>query len=168
MRKLTQSLLTAMLLLSTGSKIKKLSETEADHYQALRVWMDKYDKKAYFKLKTEEERNQWLKDAGLWDRFYQYDPDTREKMLYGEVELGWSRDKVYMSWGSPVSKKRLTGRPAARSELLVYRFEVEKDGNVFPWVPDSKATYKAVDTYQIDCYIDDDVVTELQRKEQWD
>lgn len=65
MRKLTLSLLTAMLLLSTGSKIKKLSETEADHYQALRVWMDKDDKKAYFKLKTEEERNQWLKDAGL-------------------------------------------------------------------------------------------------------
>ena len=78
--------------------------------------MDKDMKKDFFKQKTEEERNQWLKDEKLWDRFYQYDEGTREKILYGEVETGWVSSQVYMAWGQPYAKKRLTGRHAARSE----------------------------------------------------
>ena len=89
MRRSVFAILLGALLLSSGSKVKKLTDTEKDHYQALRVWMDKYDKKAFFKLKTEEERNQWLQDKGLWDRFYDYPDWQREKILYGEVDMGW-------------------------------------------------------------------------------
>ena len=168
MRRSIFVVLLGVLLLGSGSKTKKLTDTEKDHYQALRVWMDKADKKSYFKLKTEEERNQWLQDKGLWDRFYQYPDYQREKILYGDVELGWGRDMVYMSWGQPYQKHRLTGRPAQRSELLVYRFEVAADGSVMPWIPDSKATYKAVDKYQLEVYIDDEMVTEMVQKDDWE
>jgi hypothetical protein len=156
------------LVFSTGSKLKKLSETEQDHYAALRVWMDKDDQKAYFKLKTEEERNQWLKDNALWDRFYDHPDYIREQIMFGDVDLGWGQNMVFMAWGKPYRKKRLTGRPAARSELFVYRFEVAADGAIMPWIEGSKATYKAVDMYQLEVYVDDEVVTEMVKKDKWE
>lgn len=159
--------LSGLLLLGCGSKLKRLSDVEKDHYQALRVWMSDDQNKSFLKLKTEEERNQFLKDQGLWERFYQYPDFMREKILMGELEVGWSQDMVYMAYGQPFKKKRLTGRPAARSELLVYRMEVSEDGAHMPWVPGSKATYKAVDKYQIEVYVDDEKVTEIDQKKEW-
>ena len=168
MRSTVLTVLLGVLLLGTGSKLKKLEESEIDHYQALKVWMSDDQKKAYFKLKTEDERNQYLKDAGLWERFYVYEDFVREKILLGDVELGWTRDMVFLSWGKPYAKKRLTGRHASRSELLVYRFEVAADGSVMPWIPGSKASYKAVDKYQLEVYIDDDEVVQMDRKDNWE
>ncbi|NCG21958.1 MAG: hypothetical protein GWP91_23320 [Rhodobacterales bacterium] len=168
MRKHVALVLFGALILSSGSKLSKMSTVEQDHYQALRVFMDKDTTKAFFKLKTEEERSQLLKDEQLWDRFYQFDESTRKKILYGEVEIGWNATQVFMAWGSPYAKKRLTGRRAARSEMYVYRFEVDKDGAVMPWVPGSKETYKAVNQYQLEVYIDDDMVVEIKRKEDWE
>ncbi len=159
--------LAGALLLGTGSKLKKLSDVEQDHFQALKVWMDEDQQKAFFKLKTEEERNQFLKDQGLWERFYQYDEATREQILLGDVQVGWTQDMVWMALGRPFKKKRLTGRPAARSELFVYRIEVAPDGSVMPWVPGSKTTYKAIDKYELQIYVDDEVVTEIVHKDEW-
>ncbi len=70
--------------------------------------------------------------------------------------------------GRPFERKRLTGRQATRSELFVYRFEVDRDGIVRVWVPDSNTAYKAVRQYQMDVYVDDSRVTELIRKDQWE
>lgn len=159
--------LAGALLLGSASKLKKLSDVERDHFQALQVWMSEDQTKAFFKLKTEEERNQYLKDQGLWARFYDYPEDLREKILLGEVSVGWTQDMVFMAFGKPFKRKRLTGRPAARSELFIYRMEVAEDGAVMPWIEGSKTTYKAVDTYEIHIYVDDERVTEIKQLDEW-
>ena len=80
---------------SMSSKLNKLDSEEYAHYMALRVYMDqpdgagkraKTERKAFFKLKTRAERDQWLKDKGLWDRFYQYEPHIRQKIVDGQVQ----------------------------------------------------------------------------------
>ncbi len=168
MRRAPVVLLIAALFFSTGVSLKKMEPYEQDHYAALRVWMSKDQSKAFFKLKTREERDAFLKEQNLWDRFYKYPEEIRERILLGDVVEGWTQDMVYMAWGQPFKKKRLTGRPSARSELFVYRFEVSSDGSVMPWVPGSNATYKAVSKFQLELYVDDQSVTEIKRKDDWE
>lgn len=157
------------LALSTGcgNKLKKLQSYEVDHYNALKVYMDKDAEKGFFKLKTSEERDQYLKDRGLWERFYKYDEERREDILSGQVREGFTEDQVFMAWGAPHDRKRLTGRPATRSELFRYRFEVQPDGEILVWRRGSKTEYKAVDFFQYDLYVDDSTVTEMVKTDDW-
>ncbi len=159
-------LLLSLPLLLAG-KFSRLTEAERDHYRALRIFMDEKEQKAWLKGKTEEERNAWLEEHGLWDRFYRHDEQTRDEIIAGEVELGWSTDMVYMAWGVPFQRQRLTGRQASRSELLVYRFEVDKEGYASP-VVGRKIDYQAVDQYQVEAIVDDDVVVDLIEKPDWE
>jgi hypothetical protein len=158
--------LLASIALLTAGKFEKLEPVEQDQFRALQVFMDKDEVKAFYKKKTPEERNAYLKELGLWDRFYKYDEAERQAMLNGDVRIGYDRDQLYMAWGAPYIKNRLTGRKASRSERLVYRFEVDKDGYATPL--GRKADYKAVDRYQVEVTIDDDVVTEIKEKGDWD
>jgi hypothetical protein len=137
--------------------------------------MDDDATKEFLRGKTEEIRNTWLREnpvpgteVSYWETFYRYGEAQREAILAGDVHPGWSEDRVYMAWGAPFERRRLAGRPATRSELFVYRFEVDADGAVRVWEVDSKTAYKAVDQYQMDVFIDDGRVTELVRKEQWE
>ena len=97
MRKPALFALIGLLFFGTAVKYKKLEDVEKDHYQALKVWMSEDQNKAFFKLKTEEERNQFLKDEGLWERFYKYEDFVRDKILHGELEVGWTQDMVWMA-----------------------------------------------------------------------
>ncbi len=160
-------LLLAAVLAGCGGKTKKLSAVERDHYYALKVWMSPTQDKAYFKYKTEEERNAFLKEAGLWDRFYKYPPEVRELIAAGEVKVGWMEDQMFMAWGQPHDRLRLTGRPASRSELFRYRFEVDNEGYIRVWDPKSKTAYKAVSQYQLDVYVDDSRIAEIVKKAGW-
>jgi hypothetical protein len=92
-----RTLLLLSLPLLLASKLNRLSDAEQDHYRALRIFLDKKDEKEWLKGKTEEERNAWLKEHGLWDRFYSHDEQTRQEIINGEVELGWSTEMVYMA-----------------------------------------------------------------------
>ena len=160
-----------LLVLGSGSKLSRLSTVEREHYEALRVWMSDKEEKAYLKLKTEDLRNAWLHENGqppFWERFYKFEESMRDAILGGEVAVKWPYDAVLMSWGTPHQRMRLTGRQAIRSQLFVYRFEVMEDGSVLVWTPKSKATYKAVDKYRMEIYVDDNVVTEIVRKQGWD
>jgi len=148
-------------------RVKKLSEVEFQHYYALRPFMEEEVRVGFLKLKTEEERNQYLKDRGLWDAFYKYDEHIRKAIVDGAVQTGWTKDMVLMSWGAPFDKRKLTGRPAPRSELLVYKFEKHEDGSVLVYVPGSKTEYKAVSRFMREVYLDSDVVTEIIEKEGW-
>ncbi len=159
-------LMTACLLLTAG-KWDRLEDVEKDHYRALKTFMDDKEEKAWLKLKTQEERDASLKDQGLWDKFYAHDAGVREQILAGDVRLGWDREQVYMAWGPPFQKQRLTGRNAARSEKLVYRFEVDKDGFATPLVG-KKLDYKAVARYQVELVVDDDYVAALVEKDDWE
>lgn len=147
------------------SKVKKLDDQEFDHYYALRAYMDEDQKKTYLKLKTREERDQYLKDLGLWDRFYQYDEAEREQIIRGKVEVGWTKDKLEMAWGVPFDKRKLAGRKAQRSELWVYRFEQQADGAILVWEPGSKTQYKAVRLFEREVILDDDLVAEMSEKD---
>src|SRR5690606_29005944 len=150
-------LLVVGLVAGCGGKMKRLTSAERDHYAGLRVYMDEDAQKDWLKHKTEEERNTWLRTHGVpgsqltyWDQFYQYDEADREAILGGDVQLGWTEDRVFMAWGRPVERKRRTGRPYSRSELFVYRFEVDRDGLIRVWEPSSNTAYKAVRQYQMD------------------
>jgi hypothetical protein len=74
---------------------------------------------------------------------------------------------VLMSWGQPHDKKRLTGRPATRSELFVYKMEVDSEGYVTVWEPNSNTASRAVELFKWEVYIDDNVVTEMLKKDGW-
>ncbi len=154
-------------LMMCAAKREDLTEAEQDHIHALEVWMEPKQIKGWYKLKTVAERDQALKDAGLWDRFYSYDAELRAAIIAGEVRTGWTGDRVYMAWGPPHQKKRLTGRNAGRSEGLVYRFEVAGDGSVMVWAPGSKETYGAVGKYTMEVVLDDNVVAEMNKKDGW-
>lgn len=144
---------------------KRLSDEEFDAYYALRVFMNEDQRKTYLKLKTEAERNQYLKDLGLWDRFYKYDKHIRDRIVAGEVQVGWTKDMVYMAWGAPYSRERPVGRKAERSEMLIYRFEQQPDGQVLVWEPNSKTAYKATRLFIREVTLDDDVVAEIKEKD---
>lgn len=144
------------------NKVKNLSEVEFDHYYALRAYMTEGQKKAYLKLKTEEERNQFLQAIGLWDRFYKYDEGTRALIIAGKVEVGWTKDMLEMAWGIPYDKRRLAGRAASRSELWVYRFEQTKDGGVLVWEPGSKTQYTATRLFERELTVDDDRIVLME------
>ena len=167
MRKLP-ILLMFLAACSWKNRTKFLDDEEFDHYYALRVYMEEGDRKEYLKLKTREERDQYLKEAGLWERFYKYDPHIRELIIGGEVQAGWTKDMVYMAWGTPYDRRKLPGRAAQRSEMLIYRFEqhVDKEGNnsVLVWEPASKTEYKAVKLFEQEVVLDDDVVAEVSMK----
>ena len=158
--------LASLVLLLMGAKLKKLSDTEREHWRALRVFVEKKDQKRWLRLKSEEARNAWLKERGLWDKFYEHEDYVRDQIVSGDVRLGWDRDMLYMAWGAPTQKMRLTGRNASRSERLVYRFEVDSEG--FATVLRGKnPDYKAVDRYQVNVIVDDDTVAELQELDEW-
>ncbi len=171
-------LLPALCLYGPGcgmaSKIKKLSETEYGQYIALRPFMTEEERETWLKFKTDAERDEWLKakkccvpEQSLWDKFYQYNDVVRKQILDGKVQTGWIKDQVLMAWGAPYDKRKLTGRPAARSELLVYRFERHDDGVVLVYEPGSKTLYKAIGTFTRLVYLDDDRVTSIDEKDGW-
>jgi hypothetical protein len=155
-----------LCLPAAAGKLGRLTEAELDHYQALRVFMDEEEEKAWLKLKTTEERDAWLHEQKLWDKFYALPPEVRAQIVAGKVERGYTRDMVYMTWGAPFQKNRLTGREAGRSELLVYRFEIDKDGFANP-IATKRGDYKAEGHYQMELIVDDDVVTDLTQKDGW-
>lgn len=157
------------LALGTGSKYAKLESYEKDHYDALKVWFEdsKKESKAYFKLKTPAERDQWLKDKGYWDRYYQYEEHERQEILSREPKVGWTQDMVYMAWGPPFAKLKSTKRTAETSVVLVYRMEVTKDGEHMVWAPGSKETYKAIRQYQAELMVDNHRVTDIVQKDAW-
>lgn len=146
-------------------KVKNLSDAEFDHYYALRVYMEEEQIKTYLKKETPEERDAYLKELGLWDRFYKYPDFIRQEIVRGEVREGWTVDQVMMSWGHPYETRRLTGRPAERSELWVFRFEEGEDGAVRVWAPGSKTYYKATRLFVREITLDDDKVTAIAEKE---
>lgn len=168
---MTRMHLAALLLLwapsALASKLDRLSDREYAHYRALRIFMEEKDRKAWLRLKTEEQRDQSLKDMGLWDTFYGLPESARQKVVNGEVEKGFTRQMVYMAWGAPFERNKLTGRAATRSELLIYRFEIDKNGVATP-VVGSRIDYKAVGQHQTELYVDDDVVTSIVEKDSFE
>jgi hypothetical protein len=160
---LSAFLVVAVLLAPGCDKTKRLSAQELDHYNALKVFMDEDQEKAFLKNKTEEARNAYLKERGLWERFYQYDESKRESILSGDVKVGWEEQAVYMAWGAPYKRLSASGRQAELSEKLQYRFEVSPEGATMVWTPRSRTVHKAVRLYEIILTVDDGRVARMVR-----
>lgn len=155
-----------------ADKLKKLEAPERDAYAALRVFMSDAEEKAWLKLKTRSERDEWLKKHGkpkpYWDLWYSLDEATRDDILSGKVQIGWEQSMVFMAWGEPAERYRLPGRQASWSEMFVYRFEQTPKGEVLVWVPGSNQTYKADKMWQVRLTIDDSRVVELEERDGWE
>jgi hypothetical protein len=165
-------LLVLAALLSVGcswkNRVKKLSDTEIDHYYALRVFMNEGQHKAYLKTKEEEDRSAMLKSMGLWDKFYKLEPARRQAISDGKVEVGWTAEEVRMSWGTPFDTRNMPGRKAERSKMWVFRFEEQQDGSVLVWEEGSKTEYHAARFFQREVILDNDIVAEIHDKnEKW-
>ncbi len=161
-------LLVGVLLFGTASKYDRLEPQEKVHFDALRVWMSDKDEKDFFKQKTPEARDQWLKDHRLWDRFYHYDKEMQDAIVQRAVARGWPVDAVYMAWGKPHETQRLFRDGAERSEKLMYFLEVTEDGHVLVWKPGSSETHNAVDRYRYELIVDDGIVTIMTKRAGWE
>ena len=150
---------------SVDRKLKKFDDQEFQHYYVLKVYMNDAQKKSYFKLKTRDERDAWLKQAGLWDRYYEYEPHVREEIYNGRVQVGWTKDMMLMAWGRPIDRGRVAGRQATRSERYIYRFEEGQDGSILVWEQGSKTQYKAARLFSREVILDNDVVAEIIDKD---
>ena len=168
----TLSIFLVVLLSLSGCswerRVKHLSDVEFDHYSALKVWMTEGEQKAYLKFKDTADRDSYLQDLGLWDRYYKLTENQKAQVNGGEVEPGWSRDMVLMAWGQPHDTQKLVGRPAKRSERLGYRFEMHEGGVVYVWRPEAKTDYKAIKLFRKDVILDDDVVSEIRKQDRWE
>jgi hypothetical protein len=100
----------------------------------------------------------------LWSYYYDYEPHIREKIYGGEVQEGWTKDMLLMSWGKPITSKKLAGRQAMRSWLYIYKFEKHEDGSILVWEPGSKTEYKAVALFKREVILDDDIIVEIRDK----
>jgi len=149
-------------------RLDRLSETEFQHYYALKPFMSADQTHDFLKIKNEQERNAYLQDEKLWDMFYKYTPQERELIVAGDVQKGWSADMVLMSWGAPWDKRKLVGRPAQRSEMFVYRFETDDEGVVRIWEKGSKTAYTAARRFQRKVILDDNKVTEIDETDGWE
>ena len=163
------------IMISCGYQrhIKRLDNEEYDHWTALRVFMETPQRKEYLSLKTRQERDAWLKKNKMWESFYQYEKNIRDKIVAGDVQTGWNRDMVLMSWGLPLDRRKEFRSSAVQSEKWIYKFELHKDGSVLVWEPDSKTAYKAVRMFTREVIIEDqgaistadDLVTEIIQKD---
>jgi hypothetical protein len=173
MRKLALTFALAVALTGCWEKrIKHLDDEEFRHYYSLKVYMEEDQRKEYLKLKTREERDAYLKSIEmpglpprqLWSYYYDYEPHIREKIYGGEVQEGWTKDMLLMSWGKPITSKKLAGRQAMRSWLYIYKFEKHEDGSILVWEPGSKTEYKAVALFKREVILDDDIIVEIRDK----
>jgi hypothetical protein len=150
-------------------KLDRLTAAERVHFDALRVWMEEPQIKAYLKLKTEAERNAWLRDNGLWDRFYKYDERQRQQIDEGRVAVGWTQDMVFMAWGPPHQRTRnIDPRVAGKSETMTYRFEVTEDGRTLVWAENSKETHNAQELFRYVLLLHNGAVVRVDKAAGWD
>ena len=141
--------------------VKRLEEPEKKHWAALRVFMQEDEKKSFLILKTREERDAYLKDLNLWDKFYSLDEKRREDILNYDVKTGWNQEELLMSWGVPYKKQmEATSKKGVSAERWIYRFEEHVDKKsgqkyVLIWEEYSQTEYKAKRIYTREVIIDD-------------
>ena len=164
-----------------GFYIKRLENAEFDHYSALKVFMDKNQINLYLKKKTRDQRDAYLKELGLWDRFYQYEPNIRDKIVQRDVQVGWNTDMLQMSWGRPIDKRKEFRDSAEQSYNWIYKFERHAKGSevcgkestqpcTIVWLPGSPTEYKAISMFKRHVVIEeqgrrdlttDDIIVEM-------
>jgi hypothetical protein len=126
-------------------KIKRWSDEDKQLVRALDVWMSDEEMKIFVKLKTSQERGNFLKETGYFKRWEDLaekrDTTAFEAIKRGEVVNGMSKDEVFMAWDKPM-KIRDEFKREAYVKVLWYEFEIDRKGREFLVRPDSETAYK--------------------------
>jgi hypothetical protein len=122
-------------------KIKRWPAEDKSWALALDAWMTTEELDIFIKLKTTEERQSFLKEAGYWRLWEEVRDDYREAVLSQTVIKGMNKDEVFMAWDKP-KKIRKDFRRDAYVDVLNYEFERDRKGKEFVLRPDSQTAYK--------------------------
>lgn len=137
--------MTAEAALVNERKIKRWSDDDKQVVRALDVWMTDEEMGIFLKLKTTEERTEFLTETGYLKRWTELneakDPSSLNAIKKGEVIEGMTKDEVFMAWDKPM-KIRDEFKREAYVKVLWYEFEIDRKGREFLVRPDSETAYK--------------------------
>jgi hypothetical protein len=122
-------------------KIKRWPAEDKSWALALDAWMTTEELDILIKLKTTEERQSFLKEAGYWRLWEEVRDEYREAVLSQTVIKGMNKNEVFMAWDKP-RKIRKDFRRDAYVDVLNYEFERDRKGKEFVLRPDSQTAYK--------------------------
>ncbi|MBJ92859.1 MAG: hypothetical protein CMP23_00130 [Rickettsiales bacterium] len=122
-------------------KIKKWPELDKVWARSFDAWATDEELDVFVKLKSTDERKEFLKKIGFWKKWKKIDEEMMPNIMAGEVVRGMNKDEVFMCWDKPV-KIRKDFRRNAYVDVLNYRFEIDRKGREFLSPKDSKTAYK--------------------------
>ena len=127
-------------------KIKRWPDEDKEKVRALDVWMTDEEMGIFLKLKTSEERNEFLTETGYMKRWKELLEDKEkgdvvDAIKKGEVIKGMTKDQVFMAWDKPM-KIRDEFKREAYVKVLWYEFEIDRKGREFLVRPDSETAYR--------------------------
>lgn len=102
-------------------KIKRWPAEDKSWALALDAWMTTEELDILIKLKTTEERQSFLKEAGYWRLWEEVRDEYREAVLSQTVIKGMNKNEVFMAWDKP-RKIRKDFRRDAYVDVLNYEF----------------------------------------------
>jgi len=122
-------------------KLKKWPELDRTWARSFDAWMTDEELKLFLQIKTTEERQKFLVDAGYWKIWKKIDKEMVPNIIKGEVLNGMTKDEVFMCWDKP-KKIRKDFRKKAYVDVLNYEFEVDRKGREFLLRADSQTAYR--------------------------
>lgn len=76
------------------------------------------DRTAYLKLK-ETQRQPFLEQKGLWQKWMELPPEEREAVKRAEVKAGYREFEAFMAWGPPADTQESKGGRAIRFHTFI-------------------------------------------------
>jgi hypothetical protein len=135
---------TSSLAFAGTFKLKKIKRWPAQDKSwaiALDAWMTTEELDILIKMKTTEERQSFLKDAGYWRLWEEVRDEYREAVVAQQVIKGMNKNEVFMAWDKP-KKIRKDFRRDAYVDVFNYAFERDRKGREFVMRSDSQTAYK--------------------------
>jgi len=122
-------------------KIKKWPELDQAWARSFDAWMSDEELKIFLKLKSTDERRDFLTQAGYFKKWKKIDKEMLPHVIKGDVVKGMNKDEVFMCWDKP-EKIRKDFRRDAYVDVMNYKFEIDRKGREFIMREDSKTAYK--------------------------
>jgi len=123
-------------------KIKKWPALEQTLVKAFDSYMSQEELDLLVKMKTSDERLEFIKKLGYMDIWEgEVSDEAKPRIAAAEVVEGMTVDEVKMAWDLP-KKIRKDFRKDAYVDVMNYEFEVDRKGREFLLRPDSQTAYK--------------------------
>ena len=122
-------------------KIKKWPEVDRAWARSFDAWMTDEELGIFLKLKTTDQRKDFLTEAGYWKLWKKIEDEMLPNVIAGDVVNGMTKDEVFMCWDKP-KKIRKDFRKNAYVDVLNYEFEIDRKGREFLLRQDSQTAYK--------------------------